>query len=80
MAGNDSCEHLECIKETGCCLKVAGLRYHHLPEPLVSTLHATVIEHRLHLIGFFKQSLFGAYSKGNAGSLTYFKIASFVPL
>lgn len=38
IAGNNSCEHLECIKETGCCLKVAGLQYQHLPEPLKKCL------------------------------------------
>ena len=25
-AGEDACEHLECIKNTGCCMKGAGVK------------------------------------------------------
>ncbi|XP_068700862.1 uncharacterized protein [Montipora foliosa] len=37
-AGNDACEHLQCIKETGCCLHVAGLRLVHLPPSVLKCL------------------------------------------
>ena len=37
-AGDDACKHLKCIKITGKCLHKAGVRLHHLPPAMVSTV------------------------------------------
>ena len=53
-AGDDACAHLGCIKKTGKCLHAAGLRLHHLPDFVVSTVlsYVSVVRSSLHLILF----------------------------
>ena len=38
-AGEDACEHLECIKNTGCCLKGAGVK----PPPFMVCIIASIL-------------------------------------
>ena len=38
-AGEDACEHLECIKNTGCCLKGAGVK----PPPFMVCIIIVII-------------------------------------
>ena len=48
-AGEDACEHLECIKNTGCCLKGAGVK----PPPFMVCIIESVSLYSLSMVFFW---------------------------